>query len=153
MSKIQNSRFKISIRKTLAFSFHLSALSFMLFSCNPKDSKFQQYFIEGEQLYLKNCSNCHQRNGKGLGLVYPPLAPSDFMDKNFDEVICIMKQGSKASMMVNGHEYHQPMPGIPSLTELEIAEITTYIYNNWGHEKGLVEVGVVSKSLQQCLSN
>ena len=30
--------------------------------------KFEQYYVQGEQLYLKNCSNCHQKTGTGLGL-------------------------------------------------------------------------------------
>jgi mono/diheme cytochrome c family protein len=75
------------------------------------------------------------------------------MDNNFDEVICIMKKGRKGEMLVNGKSYNQPMPGVPSLTELEIAEIATYIYNSWGHHKGMVEVKEISRSLQPCLSN
>ena len=121
--------------------------------CSRRDPKFQQYFVEGEQLYLKKCSNCHQSDGKGLRLVYPPLSPSDFMDKNFDEVICMMKNGRKGEMLVNGDAYNQPMPGIPTLTELEIAEIATYIYNSWGHNKGIVEMKQVNKALQPCLAN
>ena len=132
--------------------FLLTAFGLCVFSCAPRDPKFQQYFVEGEQLYLKSCSNCHQKNGKGLGRVYPPLAPSDFMDKNFEEVICLIKKGRSGTMTVNGDEYHQPMPGVVSLTELEIAEITTYIYNSWGHERGLIDVRQVSQSLQPCLS-
>jgi cytochrome c551 len=124
-----------------------------LIACSPKDPKFQQYFVEGEQLYLKNCSNCHQKKGIGLARVYPPLGPSDFMDKEFVDVICIIKKGRRGPMMVNGIHYNQPMPGVASLTELEIAEITTYIYNSWGHKKGLIEVNKVSQSLQACLSD
>ncbi len=123
---------------------------FWLLSCDSKPPKFQQYFVEGEQLYLKRCSNCHQKDGKGLGLVYPPLSPSDFMDQNLEEVICMIKKGRKGEIMVNGSMYNQPMPGVPSLTELEIAEIATYIYNTWGHEKGLVEVSAVRNALQRC---
>lgn len=125
-------------------------IGFWLLSCNSKPPKFQQYFVEGEQLYLKRCSNCHQKDGKGLGLVYPPLSPSDFMDQNPAEVICMIKKGRKGEIIVNGSMYNQPMPGVPSLTELEIAEIATYIYNTWGHEKGLVEVSAVRSALQQC---
>jgi len=124
-----------------------------IYACVPRDTKFQQYFVEGEQLYLKNCSNCHHKDGKGLGLVYPPLAPSDFMQKNIDEVICIIKNGRKGEMTVNGNVFNQPMPGIPSLTELEISEIATYIYNSWGHEKGIIEVKQVNDLLRACPSN
>ena len=119
-------------------------------NCTPKDPKFQQYFVQGEQIYLQFCSNCHQKDGKGLGLVYPPLAPSDFMDKNFEEVICLMKNGRQGEMTVNGNVYNQPMKGIPALTELEIAEIATYIYNSWGRERGLISVNDAGKILQIC---
>ena len=122
----------------------------LLINCTPKDPKFQQYFVEGEQIYLQRCSNCHQKDGKGLALVYPPLAPSDFMDKNFEAVICLMKNGRQGEMTVNGKVYNQPMKGIPALTELEIAEIATYLYNTWGRERGLVSVNDAGKILQIC---
>lgn len=122
-----------------------------LMSCSHGDPKFQQYFVEGQQLYLKNCSNCHQRDGTGLGRVYPPLVNSDFMNNHFDEVPCLMKKGRRAPLTVNGEVYVQAMPGVASLTELEIAEISTYIYNSWGHTRGFIDVKQVNKSLQPCL--
>lgn len=112
--------------------------------------KFQQYYIQGEVLYKKHCSNCHQADGTGLGLVYPPLNTSDFMENNFEEVICLMKYGREGELIVNGKSYIQPMPGIPSLTNLEIAEIATYIYNTWEHQRGMVDVTQVSKIIDRC---
>ncbi len=133
-----------------AFGLWLLAIGFSANSCSSREPKFQQYFVEGEQLYLKSCGNCHQKDGKGLALVYPPLSPSDFMEDNMEDAICMMKKGRKGEMMVNGKMFNQPMPGVPSLTELEIAEIATYIYNSWGHEKGMVEVSQVRTALQKC---
>jgi len=121
-----------------------------LVGCLSRDPKFQQYYVEGQQLYIKNCSNCHQKDGKGLGLVYPPLSPSDFMDANPKEVICMMKYGRNGELVVNGNTYHQPMPGVPLLTDLEIAEIATYIYNSWGHERGMVSIPEVTSTLTHC---
>lgn len=112
--------------------------------------KFQQYYIQGEVLYKKNCSNCHQSNGSGLGLVYPPLNQSDYMENNFEQVLCLMKYGVNDSLLVNGKSYVQPMPGIASLTDLEVAEIATYIYNTWQHERGIVEVAEASRILKTC---
>lgn len=119
-------------------------------ACSQKDTKFDQYHVQGEQLYLKNCSNCHQKEGTGLGLVYPPLDTSDFMDSHLDEVLCIMKYGTEGELIVNGKNFNKPMKGIPSLTDLEIAEISTYIYNTWSHHKGMVEVSKVSGVIQKC---
>lgn len=119
-------------------------------SCNTPDPKFQQYLVEGEQLYLIHCSNCHQKDGRGLRQVYPPLAPSDYMDQNFEKVICGMKYGLQGEISVNGNSYVQAMPGVPSLTELELAEIATYIYNSWGHQRGLIEARSMAALLDSC---
>ncbi|MFN3841405.1 MAG: c-type cytochrome [Cyclobacteriaceae bacterium] len=108
------------------------------------------YYNQGEQLYLNHCSNCHQSNGTGLGRVYPPLHQSDYMKNNFETVICIMKNGLEGEIVVNGKDYNQAMPGVPALTDLEIAEIATYIYNTWEHQRGLVDVNEVSQILRQC---
>jgi mono/diheme cytochrome c family protein len=120
-------------------------------ACNPAETKLQQYAVEGEALYLQHCSNCHQKNGKGLGLVYPPVDQSDFMDQHLEEVICLIKYGRKGEIIVNGKTYHQPMPGVPSLTELEIAEICTFLYNHWERKNGIIEVATVTKALENCI--
>lgn len=112
--------------------------------------KFEQYYVEGEQLYLTHCSNCHQKSGEGLGLLYPPLNHSDYMENNLGKVICLIKNGKVGELIVNGKSYNQPMPGVASLTDLEIAEIATYIYNSWDHEKGIVELKQVSTTLTEC---
>ena len=147
------SRFKLS-----AFGFSLYALSFLLASCSTKSestnhntsTKFQQYYIQGEQLYLKHCSNCHQKNGAGLGLLFPPLNKSDYVATNFEHVICIMEHGISGELIVNGKSFNKEMKGIPSLTDLEIAEIATYIYNSWERKRGIVEVKEVSAQLVRC---
>ena len=133
---------------------HFALLIVILFSaCSGKHSesvKFQQYYVQGEQVYTKHCSNCHQTTGAGLGLVFPPLNKSDFMDKNFEQVLCLMKYGVKGEITVNGKTFVQPMPGVQSLTDLEVAEIATYIYNSWENKRGLVDVSEASNILSNC---
>lgn len=140
--------------RLLNFSFWLLALSLLLPRCTTREhkqsTKFDQYYVQGQVLYLTHCSNCHQKNGTGLGLLYPPLNTSDFMDNHFEEVICLIKNGKEGELMVNGKQFNKPMKGILSLTELEIAEITTYIYNTWNHQRGIVEVKEVASALAIC---
>ena len=61
----------------------------------------------------------------------------------------IIRNGLKGSIMVNDIEYNQPMPGNSNLTPLEIAQISTYIYNVWGNEHGLITTEEVNKALAQ----
>ena len=146
--------------KLAACSVKLVAFCFMLYACNSKPSpdtstKFDQYFIQGEQLYLRHCSNCHQKNGKGLGLIYPPLDTSDYMQNHVEEVVCLMRNGKSGELVVNGKNFNQAMPGIQTLSDLEVAEIATYIYNSWSHSKGIIDVKSASQILSSCdsLSN
>ncbi len=103
-----NSR-EVGSRQWAVGSWMLNCLlltAYCLLSCSGTDAKFQQYYVQGEELYIKHCSNCHQKSGKGLGLVYPPLGPSDFMESNFDNVLCQMKYGKKGPLIVNGKEFN-----------------------------------------------
>ena len=127
------------------------AFSFLLPACGKnRSAKFNQYYNQGEQLYLKHCSNCHQKDGSGLGRVYPPLNASDYMENNFETVVCLIRYGKSGEMMVNDKQFNQPMPGVPSLSDLEVAEILTYIYNTWTHEQGIIEVRSASAILAKC---
>jgi len=114
-------------------------------------TKLKQYYLQGEQLYQNNCSNCHQKSGSGLGLLYPPLNKSDFMENHIEEVICLIKHGKKGELIVNGKSFNKTMPGIPTLTNLEIAEIATYIYNTWDHKHGIIDVKQVDSILKECV--
>ncbi len=146
--KLQASNFKL-----LLFIILVMVSNLWLVACgqsNNHDTKFQQYYAQGEQLYLKNCSNCHQKKGGGLGRVYPPLNKSDYMEQHVDEVICSMKYGQEGEIIVNGKKFNKPMKGIASLTELELAEIATYIYNTWDHQRGIVEIKEVDEALKKC---
>ncbi len=119
-------------------------------SCNPGDARFKQYYAEGEQLYLKKCSNCHQADGRGLRKVYPPVAGSDFLKDNLERVICGMKYGMDGEITVNGVSFQQEMPGDITLTSLELAEIATFIYNTWGEDRGLIDANVIDPMLDSC---
>jgi len=157
---LSNSKYEIR-NLQFAFCFLLFALSSFLSACSTKTEspsndnsvKFQQYYVKGEQHFLKTCSNCHQKTGKGLGLLYPPLDQSDFVDKNFEQVICLMKNGINGEIIVNGKGFNKAMPAIPSLTDIEVAEIATYIYNSWGRERGIVEVQDATRILLNCDSS
>ena len=72
------------------------------------------------------------------------------MDKHFETVLCLMKHGIEGEITVNGKSFSQPMPGIFTLTDLEIAEIATYIYNTWDHQRGIVDVIEVNKITEKC---
>lgn len=112
--------------------------------------KYKQYLVEGKRLYMLHCSNCHQEDGSGLARLYPPLKNSNYLDNNEDQVICSIKYGQSGELIVNDIIFNQPMPSNPRLTNLEIAEITTYLYSTWGHKKKLFTHQEVGEILNDC---
>ncbi|KEO74423.1 c-type cytochrome [Anditalea andensis] len=113
-----------------------------------KDTKTKQYAVEGKNLYEKNCANCHQTDGSGLGRVIPPLAHSDYMKDDISRTVKIIKHGLRGEITVNGVVYNQNMPSNPHLTNMEIAQITTYIYNIWGDHTGVIDANQVADFLK-----
>ena len=123
----------------------------LLASCqSDEETKRQKYITEGILLYRRNCANCHQTDGQGLAALYPPLANSDYMKANKNAVICSLRYGQQGPIVVNGKRYNRVMPAQLQLTALDIAEITTYIYSQWGDDKRLVTVKEAEDILKQC---
>ena len=111
--------------------------------------RLRQYQVQGAKIYATYCANCHQQDGKGLASLYPPLAGSDYLMADLKRAACIIKNGQSKEIVVNGKIYNQMMPGNP-LTNLEIAEVLTYITNSWGNEAGLTGVKDVDKWMKEC---
>jgi mono/diheme cytochrome c family protein len=133
------------IKKGLAILIALAA-----FSCqSAEELKTEQYFAEGYQIYTMNCANCHQADGKGMANLYPPLFGSKIIqDKS--AMACIIRNGMKDTIIVNGKPFHRPMPANPKLQELEIAEIITYVNMKWGKDSLYTPIATVTKALENC---
>ncbi len=86
----------------------------------------------GQAVFEKNCVACHQANGQGVPGVFPPVANSDFMQKNPEEAARIVLGGRAGEITVNGIKYNSVMPP-QDLSDNEVAEVLNYInvkYNN-----------------------
>ena len=120
----------------------------------------KQQMDAGKEVYMKAaagggmCFTCHQPNGEGLAGQFPPLAGSDWVLGDKDRLIKISMYGLMGEIEVNGVKYNNVMapPGIPpgSLTDDQIANVLTYIRNDWGNSASAVsaeEVATVRASL------
>lgn len=134
-------------------------LQILIWGCNPSGKsdlsrkeqlKLDNYFLAGKALYEAKCANCHQANGEGLAALYPPLKNADYLTNNPLAIICIAKNGMEGPLMVNGREYNLKMPANEGLTNLEIAEIATYVLNAWDTKYGIVDLDTVRTKLEAC---
>jgi len=72
------------------------------------------------------------------------------MQEDLARTVCIIKNGQKGSIIVNGEEYNQQMPNNLNLTNLEIAEIATFIYNRFADSTIVVSAREVDTILLEC---
>ena len=115
----------------------------------------------GKEIYMKAapggglCFTCHQPNGQGITGQFPPLAGSDWVLGEKERLIKISIHGLMGEIEVNGVKYNNVMapPGIPpgSLTDQQIADVLTFIRNEWGNSASAVspeEVATIRSSVK-----
>jgi mono/diheme cytochrome c family protein len=88
----------------------------------------------GENLYVKYCLQCHQKDGSGVPNMFPPVMKSDWVTGDKNKLINVLLNGLDGDIEVNGDQYSQVMPKQNNLTDDEIAQILTYIRQNFGNE-------------------
>ena len=96
----------------------------------------------GKELYGRTCFACHQSEGQGVPNAFPPLAKSDFLNANQDRAISAVLHGLSGEVTVNGKKFNNVMTS-QNLTDEEIADVLTYVYNSWGNNKTVVTPGKV----------
>src|SRR5690606_12405619 len=97
----------------------------------------QQSIADGKAIYGRKCFACHQSEGQGIAKVFPPLAKSDYLNKDVNRVIDAVLYGLSGEITVNGEKYNSVMTS-QNLTDQEIADVLSYIYNNCDNNKTIV---------------
>ncbi|MDT0688968.1 copper-containing nitrite reductase [Salegentibacter sp. F188] len=108
------------------------------------DGALGEQMERGKSIYAQNCLACHQATGAGIPNAFPPLASSDYLNADVHRAIEVVKRGLNGEIEVNGNVYNSVMPKI-NISDEEVADVLTYIYNNWGNNKTLVTTEMVGK--------
>ncbi|WP_394343506.1 copper-containing nitrite reductase [Flavobacterium ustbae] len=88
----------------------------------------------GKEIFGTTCFACHQSEGQGIPSTFPPLAKSDYLNADSKRAIKTILHGLTGEITVNGKKYNNIMPA-QNLSDDEIANVLTYIYNSWGNNK------------------
>lgn len=140
----------MSKNKLVIFSF-LSSICGLFYACQSEESiTYARYYTAGKKLYESNCQNCHGNDGSGLAMLYPPLNDSTFLKQNKEKLACFIKNGVQGPLQVSGKTFDGQMPAQAALSDIEIAEIITYISNSFGNQQGLYPYQSVNQDLKNC---
>ena len=103
-----------------------------------------EVMARGQTVYNANCAACHQVNGTGLAGAFPPLAGSDFLTGNRNEVLAAALFGLSGPITVNDTEYNGVMPSMGYLSDADLAAAITYVFSSWGNSVAAVSAEEVA---------
>lgn len=98
----------------------------------------------GKKIYDSICLACHMANGTGVPGMFPPLAGTDWVTGDKEQLIRITIQGLSGKIEVNGKTYNNIMPPNSHLSDREIADVLTYIRQSFGNDASEVTVEEVN---------
>ena len=101
---------------------------------SSSNKSLEEKMESGKQVYMKTCFACHQAEGQGIPSAFPPLANSDYLNADVNRAIGIVLKGKTGEITVNGETYNSVMTR-QAISNDEIADVMTYIYNSWGNNK------------------
>ncbi|TCC97353.1 c-type cytochrome [Pedobacter psychroterrae] len=139
------------MRKPLLAITFLITIACVVYSCqNAGQLQQDVYYVNGRDLYIRHCQNCHGANGEGLALLAPPLTDTTSLKDNKSKIACFIKNGiSDTTMIIAGKKYDGKMPDF-NFANIDIAQLVVYITNTFGNKQGMYSPEQVAKDLKNC---
>ena len=119
--------------KKYVFTIAMLALAFQGYSQSAE---------KGKKIYNQVCVACHQATGLGIPGAFPPLAKSDYLNKDVNRAIRAVIHGLNGPITVNGKKYNSAMTS-QGLNDQQVADVLTYVYSSWGNNNTKVTPAMV----------
>lgn len=106
-------------------------------------SSLKSSLANGKKIYDKNCLTCHQVNGGGVPKMNPPLTNAEFVKGDKAKLIQWVLLGSTEKVPIDGRYYSNNMPAQATLKDQDIADVLTYIRNNFKNKASQITEATV----------
>lgn len=97
----------------------------------------------GKAVYQQYCLSCHQADGGGVPNLNPPLIKTAYVLGDQTRLINILLKGMSTGVVIDDEEYTNPMPPLNFLSDEQIANVLTYVRNNFQNKASAVTVAQV----------
>ena len=110
-----------------------------------KDVLGREVTEAGAKVYEKFCAVCHQRDGKGDTSRFPPLVSTNWVMGNKSRLISLVLNGLQGEIEVEGRKYNGVMPPHAFLTDEQVAELLTFLRQNFGNHANTISAAEVAE--------
>ena len=97
----------------------------------------------GKKVYMQICISCHQADGSGVQNMNPPLIKTDYVLGDKSRLIKIVLNGFSEDVQINGQSYSNNMPPHDFLKDQQIADVLTFVRNNFTNKASAVTAAQV----------
>lgn len=117
-------------------------------------TKNHGFSLRGEETYRDNCAACHRLDGEGYTRTFPPLAKNPvLLSEDPSSLINIVLNGGRTAV-VPGAITGIVMPDFRErLDDEQVANVVTFIRNNWGNHARAVTPEEVKKVREESQVN
>ena len=98
----------------------------------------------GAKIYQTYCVACHQGDGRGDGSRFPSLASTRWVSGSPQRLISIVLHGLQGPIEVEGKSFDGVMPANAFLTDEQVAQLLTYLRQNFGNHAPAVSADDVA---------
>ena len=115
----------------------------------PIERKFKpdpKVHERGLAVFNLTCAACHGVDGKGVPETFPPLDGADWAVGDPERASKIVLHGLMGELEVKGHKYNSVMAPLgAALNDQQIADVLTYVRQNWSNDASPVSKEQVAK--------
>lgn len=109
------------------------------------EEEIDEALLPGKKVYDTYCSACHMASGKGAPGMNPPLIGTDWVLGDKDRLVKVVLNGLNEPIEIQGEIYQNVMVSHSFLTDQQIADVLSFIRNNWGNNASFVTVDEVAE--------
>jgi mono/diheme cytochrome c family protein len=110
---------------------------------NPANNVLKSSIARGQIVYAKFCLTCHQVDGSGVPNLNPPLIKTKWTLGPKTIMIQQVLKGSSGKVEIDGDTFSNTMPPLKTLTDQQIADVLTYVRNNFGNKASMATAAEV----------
>jgi mono/diheme cytochrome c family protein len=103
----------------------------------PAQGGMQASITRGKQVYMEQCLSCHQADAGGVQGMNPSLIKAKFVLGDKATLVKIVLNGL-TGVEIDGDSYNGVMAPHADLTDLQIADVLTYVRNNFGNKASAI---------------
>ena len=125
------------MKKTVLFVFFITMTMLL------KAQSLKASMDRGQKVYEKVCLSCHMADGGGVPHLNPPLSQTSYVLGDKSKIIYIVLTGMTDRIPIDDEFYSNNMASHKDLSDQQIADVLTYVRNNFGNKASAVTAAEV----------